>query len=169
MGKRTNAKHSTSLHSAATASRHPVLTSLHSHHSHHTLRTRSRSHPWRPLNYSSCRVFHPRLSAPTFSRNHNHRAPFRNLPPTRIPHTLAASTAATTYHHRAAMSQPLKRKRAEDVETIIKQSRRRLNPFKAEDDAKELFADYSKRHPVSIRLRRISTIQKPRILTRHRA
>jgi hypothetical protein len=126
--KRTNAKLSTSLHSAATGSRYPVLTSLHSLHSNHTSRTRY--HPWRPLNYSSCRVSHPRLSAPTFSRNHNHRASFRNLLPTRKPHTLAATTAATHTYRRATMLPPLKRKRAEDVDPPVKESQRRLNAFR---------------------------------------
>jgi hypothetical protein len=50
------------------------------------------------------------------------------------------------------MSQPLKRKRTEDVDPFVKESRRRVNAFKAEDEAKERIARYRKLRPVSTTL-----------------
>ena len=67
------------------------------------------------------------------------------------------------------MSQPLKRKRADDDAPPVKNSRRRMDALEATDLAEERFAEYSQSRPVSIRLYRLSTIHRPRFLTHRRA
>jgi hypothetical protein len=117
----------------------------------------------------------PRLPAATLSTNFLAEPPqtahrFVVSRPLAYPHILASTAAATSHHHhRATMSDSLKRKRTEDVAPLVKESRRRVNAFKAEDEAKERIAHYRMRDPVSTQSCHISTIHKPRILTRHRA
>jgi hypothetical protein len=170
--EQTNAKLSTSLHLPATGSRYLVLTSLHSHHT-------SRTHTAPPS--GSMRSRHgntaqpPRLPTATLSTNFLAEPPqtahrFVISRPLAYPHILAITTAATSHHHhRATMPHSLKRKRTEDVDPLVEESRRRVNAFKAEDEAKERIARYRMRDPASIRFCHISMIHKPRILTRYRA
>jgi hypothetical protein len=145
---------------------HLFLTSLSSHHT--SQRAIPPSDAWRPRARSQHGVGRHLPSAIIPHTPNPNRASFRTLPPTRIPHTLAATTASITHNHRATMSQPAKCKRTENDGPPVKNSRRRMNVLEAADLAKERIAHYRARHPVSIRPCQVSTIHRSTYLTRRR-